>query len=98
MKLNSNKIDDINILEKAKLNKLEILDLAFIKIRDINMFSKVNFTYLELDLENNDIIDISIFENIDIKKLKTFRIAKNIIDYRKYSSILMKLSSIKEFF
>jgi len=61
--LNSNYISDIYALCNAKFEKLEILNLANNRIKDIKVLSEVNFKELkELYLNSNYISDINVFE------------------------------------
>ena len=61
--LNSNYISDIYALCNAKFEKLEIINLANNRIKDIKVLSEVNFKELkELYLNSNYISDINVFE------------------------------------
>jgi len=91
--LNSNDISDINILENAKFEKLEILNLGNNKIFYINILEKVNFKGLkELYLYNNIISDIKVFENVKFYELKILDLSYNKISYIK----AFKKTNLKE--
>ena len=56
LNLRSNKILNINILEKVNFNALKELDLSFNIISDISILGKVKFEKLKkLDLRSNNI-------------------------------------------
>ena len=71
---------------------MEILNLCYNKISDINILSKVNFKELKkLDLFNNEISDIRVFDLINFKKLEILNIGENDIDKEEYSSTIENL-------
>ena len=78
--LNSNLISDIKALEKAKFEKLEILDLGNNDIEDINILEKVNFNELkELYLYNNKIFDLKVLSIVKLQKLEILSLSDNSI-------------------
>ena len=74
----NNKISNINQLEKAKFNKLEILCFGLNLITDINILEKVNFKELKhLSLYHNDLIDINALEKVRFDKLEILDLNDN---------------------
>ena len=92
--LNNNNISDLKPLEKAKFEKLEILDLSQNKISNINIFDRVNFKGIkQLYLGYNDISDIKVFERVNFEKLEVLLLNDNKIDKNKDALIISNLKS-----
>ena len=78
--LSNNNISDIKVLENAKYEKLEIINLGENKIFDINILEKVKFKELKvLYLYSNNITDIKVLENVKYEKLEILSLGNNII-------------------
>ena len=91
--LYKNEILDINVLEKAIFEKLEILSLGYNKISDINVFEKINFKELkELYLNDNNISNINKLENLSCEKLEILSLGHNKIED---ISVLEKMNVIE---
>ena len=79
------------MFEKVKFEKLELLDLKYNKISDINVLDKSNFKELrKIYLAFNNISDIKVFEKFKFKKLELLSLKGNkILD----NEIITKLKS-----
>ena len=76
--LSNNKISDINALEKAKIDELEILNLHNNEISNINILEGKNFKKLkELYLSRNKISDINVFKKVQFDKLEILDLSDN---------------------
>ena len=73
-----NNISNIKVLENAKFEKLEILNLGNNKISDINILERVKLKELkELYLYENNISDIKVLQNIKFEKLEILNLGNN---------------------
>ena len=78
-----NKISDIQPLETAKLDKLELLNLRHNNIKDISVLNKVNISNLkELNLGNNNILKIDVLQKVNFNKLE-----KLLLDHNQITNI-----------
>ena len=86
-------------LVKINFNNLEVLDLSYNKISDINILEKVKFKELKkLYLYYNNISDIKVLEKVKFEKLEELDLTENIIDLAENNLIISKLKPlIKEF-
>ena len=77
--LGSNKISNINVLEKVNFKELKKLYLSYNKnIPDIKVLTKINFEKLEvLMLDSNNISNIDFLENFNFKELKELYLYTN---------------------
>lgn len=92
--LNNNNIENIEPFGHFTAPNLKHLDLSFNKIKNINIFKKVNFPLVHLDLSNNVINNIDIFLDEKLfKKLKNIFFTNNDIDFenKKVKNIMTKL-------
>ena len=85
-------ISDILKLERAGLDKLEILIIKNWSISDINPLEKVNFKNLKkLDLGWNKISDINVLEKVKFKELNKLSLDNNKIDKQNNNSIIINM-------
>ena len=76
--LYNNNISNIEILENDIFEKLQILNLNYNQIVDIDVFEKVKFQDLiELNLSGNNISDIKILEKVKFVKLEILNLSYN---------------------
>ena len=82
MKISNAKINNINALAGETLNHIKILNLCNNEISNINILQKVKFSTIleELYLNNNQIKDISVFQNNIFPKLKVLFLSYNLIE------------------
>ena len=84
----------IKLIETAKFDKLEVLNLSGNQILNINKFEDINFNELkELDLSNYKIIDINILEKVKFYKLEKLNLGKNM--YKNSDNKEIQLSDIR---
>ena len=92
--LSNNDISNIENLKELKSNDLEILNLGYNNIRNINVFKEVPFSLKELDLNNNRIENINIFENLNdskLENLKKLKLNNNNFDCEKNKKIMKSI-------
>jgi hypothetical protein len=92
--LNNNDISNIEDLKDFKCNGLEILNLGYNNIRNINVFKEVPFSLKELDLNNNRIENINILENLSdskLENLKKLKLNNNNFDCEKNKKIMKSI-------
>ena len=96
--LSHNNIGSIDILQKAKFPKLEILKLNNNNIKNISVLDKVDFPELkELYLNDNQINNIDTFENCKFNKLEILNLNNNSIqDISVFEKIV--INKMKKFF
>ena len=76
--LSINNISNIKLFTKIEFVNLEILNLSFNKISDINILEDVNLKQLkELYLNYNQIIDIKVLEKVKFNKIKIINLSHN---------------------
>ena len=92
LNLSDNKISDINVLEKAKFEKLEILELNNNIISDIDVFKRINIEkMIKLDLSSNKIDEYKYDSLIQYLESKIQNVCVNLGKY-----VNKKLSTYKK--
>ena len=93
MNKTSDKISDINVLEKINLNNLKELYLSHNNISDINVLQTVNFDNINIiNLSSNKIKNVDILEKTKFKELKILDLSWNEINN---INILDKVNFVK---
>ena len=89
MNLSHNRISDIKVLQKAKFEKLVLLNLSWNQLlNNVNILENVNFKELkELDLSFNDITDINVFKKANFKNLNNLCLNRKNIDISSLTSL-----------
>lgn len=94
--LSENNISNIESFGKFHLKCIKRLDLSYNKIKNIDIFEKVEYPLEYLDLQNNIINNIDIFKNKKtLKSLKTVLLNNNDLDFDT-EEIKNILSNIRE--
>ena len=94
-------LENLSIFEKHEFNKLKVLLLNGIGLKNINAFSQCSFPELKLlDLEVNELGDdcIEIFNKLNLPKIKLINLFDNKISSFQIFEVIRKYKDLKTFY